>query len=101
MLLSVPVELSTDHFELLGAAQDEGYISEELLASRNAWPAERFRQVVNVLLLEGIVWVDDHRGVLLLVFFFVLRGGASYFSSILQDRADLNSQACRNKAFLV
>lgn len=71
MLLSVPVELSTDHFELLAAAQEEGYISEELLANRSAWPVERFRQVVNVLLLEGIVWVDDHRGAAL-VFLYSL-----------------------------
>jgi ESCRT-II complex subunit VPS22 len=62
MLLSVPVELSTDHFELLSIAQDEGYVSEDLLRTRCGWPAERFGQVVTVLLREGIVWVDDYRG---------------------------------------
>lgn len=62
MLLSVPVELSTDHFELLTVAQEEGHISAELMASRSAWPEERFQRVVNVLLREGIVWVDDHMG---------------------------------------
>lgn len=62
MLLSVPVELSTDHFELLAIAQEEGYISEGLLLSNRGWPAARFGQVVNVLLHEGIVWVDDYGG---------------------------------------
>jgi hypothetical protein len=62
MLLSVPVELSTDHFELLAIAQEEGYISQELLTARKAWPEQRFRQVINVLLHEGIVWIDDYRG---------------------------------------
>lgn len=62
MLLSVPVELSTDHFELLAIAQEEGYVSQELLAARSTWPAARFDQVINLLLREGIVWVDDYKG---------------------------------------
>ncbi len=60
MLLSVPVELSTDHFELMTVAQEHGFVSQQLLQCTRQWPAERFHAVINIMLQEGIVWVDDY-----------------------------------------
>ena len=62
MLLSVPMELNTDHLELLAVAQQIGYVSEAQLRVLRTWPAERFAKVINLLLVEGVVWVDDCRG---------------------------------------
>ena len=62
MLLSVPMELNTDHFELFTVAQELGYVSEKQLETLKHWSAERFHKVINLLLHEGVVWIDDCRG---------------------------------------
>jgi hypothetical protein len=60
MLLSVPIELSSDDVDLMSTAQEAGYVSEPLMLCLRQWPAERFRAVINVLLHEGVVWIDNH-----------------------------------------
>eukprot|EP01038_Epipyxis_sp_PR26KG_P008035 gene8035-10890_t len=63
MVLSVPIEINTDHELLLSAAQDEdGYITSQLMISLHGWTLERFNIVMNPLLYEGIVWIDYHEG---------------------------------------
>jgi hypothetical protein len=60
MLLSVPIELSSDDVDLMATAQEAGYVSEPLMLCLRQWPPERFRAVINVLLHEGVVWVDSY-----------------------------------------
>lgn len=60
MILSVPLELNNDHEELFSiASQRESHVSEKMLLDFYGWPRERFYRVVNVLLQEGIVWLDS------------------------------------------
>ena len=58
MVVFVPLELSRDHETLLqiAAASCTGY----LVASSppEGWSLERFNRVVNLLLQEGVLWVD-------------------------------------------
>lgn len=60
MILSVPLELNNDHEELFSiASQHSCCVTEKLLRDSYGWPRERFYRVVNVLLQEGIVWLDS------------------------------------------
>lgn len=60
MIMSVPLEISTDHEYLLSTASDEGgYLTASLVKGMYGWTDERFKMIMNPLLLEGMVWVDD------------------------------------------
>lgn len=60
MILSVPLELNNDHEELFSiASQRSSYLTEHMMSDLYGWPRERFYRVVNVLLQEGIVWLDS------------------------------------------
>lgn len=60
MILSVPLELNNDHEELFSiASQRSSCVSEKMMSEFYGWPRERFHRVVNVLLQEGIVWLDS------------------------------------------
>lgn len=60
MILSVPLELNNDHEELFSiASQRSSCVSEKMMSELYGWPRERFYRVVNVLLQEGIVWLDS------------------------------------------
>ena len=61
-LLSVPIELSRDHEELMTIAQLYGYVSQNIMENQNQWTKERFSLAISTLLIEGIVWVDDFKG---------------------------------------
>lgn len=58
MVVFVPLELSTDHREVLDAAWSEGFVSEKMFISQYGWTKHRFYGVINVLAQEGITWVD-------------------------------------------
>lgn len=59
MILSVPLELNNDHEELFAVASSgKSFVTEHMMKQVHSWPVERFRRVVNVLLQEGIVWLD-------------------------------------------
>lgn len=59
MIQSVPLELNNDHDELFTtAAQNDSYVSAIIMQENSNWPKERFYSVINVLLQEGIVWLD-------------------------------------------
>ncbi|KAJ1436123.1 EAP30 subunit of ELL complex-like protein [Ochromonadaceae sp. CCMP2298] len=63
MIISVPVEISTDHEYVLSAASDEeGCVTQQLMAMMHGWTQERFDRIMDTLLQEGIVWIDDHNG---------------------------------------
>jgi len=62
-IISIPVELNMDHEELIQEAQrnDLG-VCEKTFVDCFGWTHERFNFAITPLLREGIVWVDDHNG---------------------------------------
>lgn len=59
MIVSVPLEMNTDHEYVIAAASDEGgFVTEELMRGLHGWTADRFHTIIAPLLQEGIVWVD-------------------------------------------
>lgn len=66
MVISVPLEINNDHEFLISAASDEnGVITEDLIHSMYGWTGERFMLIIQPLLREGIVWVDDYKGIII------------------------------------
>ena len=62
MIISVPIEMNTDHEYVISAASDEGgFVTEELMRGLYGWTADRFQTIIGPLLQEGIVWVDECR----------------------------------------
>ena len=65
MIISVPIEINSDHEALLGAAQDEGgCITLEMIIGLHGWSKERFHMNIQPLMKEGIVWIDKYKGLL-------------------------------------
>eukprot|EP01039_Chlorochromonas_danica_P005966 gene5966-6570_t len=63
VILSVPVEITNDHQQVLDAAEEEGgMVSEDLMKTHYGWSKERFQFIIRPLLTEGMVWVDDYEG---------------------------------------
>jgi ESCRT-II complex subunit VPS22 len=63
MLVSVPLELNTDHEFVIAAASDEdGMVTEGLMVGLHGWTSERFERIITPLLQEGIVWLDCYNG---------------------------------------
>lgn len=58
MVITQPLEMNIDHQEILDAAWTEGYVSEQMFTSQYMWTKHRFYGVMNVLVREGIAWVD-------------------------------------------
>lgn len=67
-LLTVPMELNTDHDDVFSIAEEGGFVSAELMVRRLGWTAVRFEVIINKLLREGIVWIDSKDGVNLYYF---------------------------------
>jgi ESCRT-II complex subunit VPS22 len=63
MILSVPMELNRDHEDIIVAAQDSGYVTYAVMLDSHKWTPERFHRAVYPLLQDGVVWLDDCRGV--------------------------------------
>ncbi len=60
MLVSVPLELNTDHAQVLSSAQVNGArFSADTLTHQFGWSRDRIDTVVSFLLKEGLVWLDD------------------------------------------
>jgi ESCRT-II complex subunit VPS22 len=65
VLVTVPVELSADHTSVLTLAQNhetDKFVTRSLVVERMRWDIERARRAINVLLKEGMCWVDDQGG---------------------------------------
>lgn len=63
MLVSVPLEMNTDHEFVIAAASDEGgMVTEGLMVGLHGWTSQRFEQIITPLMQEGIVWLDFHHG---------------------------------------
>ena len=63
MILSVPMELNRDHEDIITAAQDSGYVTSSVMLERHKWTSERFHRAMYPLLQDGVVWLDDFRGI--------------------------------------
>ncbi|EGG21472.1 EAP30 family protein [Cavenderia fasciculata] len=64
---SVPCELNKDHTDvLINAQHNDGYTSPSILASSLGWSEQRISSVLEVLLNEGMAWIDNqsiqHKG---------------------------------------
>jgi ESCRT-II complex subunit VPS22 len=63
MIISVPLELNTDHEYVLSVANDEGgFVTEQLMNGLHGWSTERFNAIITPLLQEGIIWADYYEG---------------------------------------
>lgn len=63
MILSVPLEINTDHEQMIETAQScQSYVTSDMMTALCGWTLERFSFVINSLLLEGMVWIDDYNG---------------------------------------
>lgn len=58
-VVSVPVELNTEHSKLIDLGQRKGFVTKAMIKSDLQWTKEFTENAVNVLLREGMVWVDD------------------------------------------
>jgi len=59
MVQSVPCELNVDHTTALLLAQESGYVHDSKLKAELGWSKDRIDAVLNLLLQEGMVWVDE------------------------------------------
>lgn len=62
MILSVPLEINTDHELMIDAAQSTAFVSVDTMTALCGWTHERFSYVIHSLLMEGMVWIDDYQG---------------------------------------
>jgi ESCRT-II complex subunit VPS22 len=62
MIVSVPTELDSDHMILLTLAQDLGGISLDHVRESTGWNAERAQRSLDLLLTQGMAWLDVCRG---------------------------------------
>jgi len=60
MIVSVPTELDNDHMEVMGSAMrhGRGEVCVEDLSKDTGWDTERVKRSLNLLLAEGIAWLD-------------------------------------------
>mmetsp|Transcript_12246 Transcript_12246/g.14032 ORF Transcript_12246/g.14032 Transcript_12246/m.14032 type:complete len:248 (+) Transcript_12246:99-842(+) len=63
MILSVPTELDNDHMEIMSLAQIYGgSISFDRIRGDKGWNADRCQRAIDLLLTEGMAWVDNYQG---------------------------------------
>jgi ESCRT-II complex subunit VPS22 len=69
MVVSVPQELDGDHMQVLtlaaiesDAASDSCGITVRNIMDRTSWTRERAQQCVDLLLQQGMAWVDEYQG---------------------------------------
>lgn len=71
IVVSVPLELSTDHQEILNLANEHGFVTASMCCERKGWSSARFQGSINVLLKEGMAWIDIHGGTVAVQVLFV------------------------------
>ena len=63
LVVSVPMALSDDHGALLSLAQEHGTprgsLDAPLVAAHLRWGADRLARTLDMLVREGVLWVDD------------------------------------------
>jgi len=59
IIQSVPCELVSDHTSVIAMAQERGFVSIKDICSHYLWPLDRAHWAVQLLLSEGILWIDE------------------------------------------
>ena len=63
MIVSVPTELDQDHMAVMTLAQEGvGGVSLEQVQEATGWNEERAQRAVDLLLTQGMAWVDEYKG---------------------------------------
>lgn len=63
MIVSVPTELDQDHTEVMTLAQESnGCVTVEQVMKSKQWNKDRAERALNLLLGEGMAWLDQYRG---------------------------------------
>mmetsp|Transcript_14775 Transcript_14775/g.18004 ORF Transcript_14775/g.18004 Transcript_14775/m.18004 type:complete len:270 (+) Transcript_14775:62-871(+) len=63
MVVSVPTELDEDHKEVMTIAQDIGRgISVDMVHKKTKWNEDRAKRALELLLSEGMAWLDEYKG---------------------------------------
>jgi ESCRT-II complex subunit VPS22 len=64
MIVSVPTELDSDHMIIMTLTQDLGGIGISLdqVQESTGWNAERAQRSLDLLLTQGMAWLDDYKG---------------------------------------
>jgi ESCRT-II complex subunit VPS22 len=57
---SVPYELNNDHTEILQIAEEKGFLKIEEIIQKLNWKEDRINQCLQLLLQEGISWIDKN-----------------------------------------
>jgi ESCRT-II complex subunit VPS22 len=59
MVQSVPCELNSDHTSVLTLAQMSNFVTASFVEQKLGWNSQRVSSVLDLLLKEGMAWVDD------------------------------------------
>lgn len=64
MVVSVPTELDNDHMQVMTVAQEcgEGVTTDQVMTA-TGWNRQRADRAIELLLQEGMAWVDEYQGV--------------------------------------
>jgi len=63
MVISVPTELDNDHVQVIQLAQDiSGGVTVDMVEDMTGWNRDRARRAMDLLLAEGMAWVDKFEG---------------------------------------
>ena len=68
MVLSVPMELDGDHMKIMALAEDPdsgeamGVVTVGMVVDNTKWEEERAQRGIDLLVKEGMVWVDYYNG---------------------------------------
>jgi len=64
MVVSVPTELDNDHVQVIQMAQNTGDgISTDQVVQMTGWDDDRVQRALDLLLAEGMAWLDLHNGI--------------------------------------
>lgn len=64
MIVSVPTELDNDHMAIMTLAQDLGGVGVSLhqVQDSTGWQEERAQRAIDLLLTQGMAWLDEYKG---------------------------------------
>ena len=63
MVVSVPTELDNDHVQVIQLAQDISQgITVEMVGEMTGWGNDRVKRALDLLLAEGMAWLDFYNG---------------------------------------
>lgn len=62
MIVSVPTELNTDHMEVMTLAKNMQCVTIDQVQEGTGWSEERAERALQLLLQEGMAWLDKYEG---------------------------------------